>query len=334
MNTAIRNNWNLDEIEILLDLPFNDLLFRAQDIHRKYFDPNKIQISALLSIKTGACPEDCGYCAQSTHHDTGLERERLLSKNEVINAAIKAKKQGAQRFCMGAAWRNPTDTNLEKVKTIITEVKALGLQTCVTLGMLTAHQAQCLKTAGLDYYNHNLDTSPEFYNQVITTHTYTDRLKTLEHVRAAGIKICSGGILGLGESRQDRASLLQQLANLPVHPDSVPINLLVKIAGTPLAQTPDLDPLELVRVIATARLLMPKSHIRLAAGRDNMSDELQALCFFAGANSIFYGDRLLTTPNQTSQKDQHLFARLGIQSITVPTTDPLEPRACVSIKTC
>ncbi len=334
MNTAIRNNWNLDEIESLLGLPFNDLLFRAQDIHRKYFDPNKIQISALLSIKTGACPEDCGYCAQSTHHDTGLERERLLSKNEVINAAIKAKKQGAQRFCMGAAWRNPTDTNLEKVKTIITEVKALGLETCVTLGMLTAHQAQCLKTAGLDYYNHNLDTSPEFYNQVITTHTYTDRLKTLEHVRAAGIKICSGGILGLGESRQDRASLLQQLANLPVHPDSVPINLLVKIAGTPLAQTPDLDPFELVRVIATARLLMPKSHIRLAAGRDNMSDELQALCFFAGANSIFYGDRLLTTPNQTSQKDQHLFARLGIQSIAVPTTDPLEPRACVSIKTC
>lgn len=327
-NNHFRHDWSLPEIENLLALPFNDILFKSHSIHREYFDPNRIQVSALLSIKTGACPEDCGYCAQSAHHNTGLERERLLPINEVMTKAQEAKNAGAGRFCMGAAWRNPTDTNLERVAELIAGVKQLGLETCVTLGMLTAVQTQRLKAAGLDYYNHNLDTSPEFYGQVITTRTYQERLDTLAHVRAAGIKICSGGILGLGESRRDRASLLQQLANLPEHPDSVPINLLVKIAGTPLATVPELDPLELVRVIATARILMPKSHIRLSAGRGSMSDELQTLCFFAGANSCFYGERLLTTDNATVTQDQSLFARLDIKFETVPIKDPLAPRAC------
>lgn len=328
LDTHLRHDWSLQEIESILSLPFNDLLFKAHSIHREYFNPNHIQVSALLSIKTGACPEDCSYCAQSAQHNTGLERERLLSIDEVMTKAQAAKTNGASRFCMGAAWRNPTDTNLERVLELVTGVKQLGMETCVTLGMLTPAQAQRLKFAGLDYYNHNLDTSPEFYGQVITTRTYQERLDTLAHVRAAGIKICSGGILGLGESRLDRASLLQQLANLPEHPDSVPINMLVKIAGTPLADAPELDTLELVRVIATARILMPKSHIRLSAGRSSMNDELQALCLFAGANSVFYGERLLTTDNVNITQDANLFKRLGINFETVPVKDPLIAKGC------
>ena len=324
----LRHDWSLAEIEALLDLPFNDLLFRAQSTHRARFDPNRVQVSTLLSIKTGACPEDCGYCSQSARHDTGLERERLLPLDEVVSTAAAAKAKGATRFCMGAAWRNPTDTNLERVAEMIRAVHELGLETCVTLGMLTGPQAQRLRDAGLDYYNHNLDTSPEFYGQVITTRTYQDRLDTLAHVRAAGINVCSGGILGMGESRRDRARLLQGLANLPKHPDSVPINLLVQIEGTPLFGTAKLDPFEFVRTIAVARILMPGSYVRLSAGRSQMTDELQALCFFAGANSIFYGDRLLTTGNPEVDHDQELFARLGLQMEEADLHERETPGAC------
>jgi biotin synthase len=323
-----RHDWSLAEIEGLLDLPLNDLLFRAQSTHRARFDPNRVQVSTLLSIKTGACPEDCGYCSQSARHDTGLERERLLPLDEVVSTAAAAKAKGATRFCMGAAWRNPTDTNLERVAEMIRAVHDLGLETCVTLGMLTDHQAKRLRDAGLDYYNHNLDTSPEFYGQVITTRTYQDRLDTLAHVRAAGINVCSGGILGMGESRRDRARLLQELANLPKHPDSVPINLLVQIEGTPLFGTATLDPFEFVRTIAVARILMPGSYVRLSAGRSQMTDELQALCFFAGANSIFYGDRLLTTGNPEVDDDQELFARLGLQMEEADLHERETPGAC------
>jgi biotin synthase len=324
----LRHDWSLAEIEALLDLPFNDLLFRAQSTHRARFDPNRVQVSTLLSIKTGACPEDCGYCSQSARHDTGLERERLLPLDEVVSTAAAAKAKGATRFCMGAAWRNPTDTNLERVAEMIRAVHDLGLETCVTLGMLTGPQAQRLRDAGLDYYNHNLDTSPEFYGQVITTRTYQDRLDTLAHVRAAGINVCSGGILGMGESRRDRARLLQELANLPKHPDSVPINLLVQIEGTPLFGAAKLDPFEFVRTIAVARILMPGSYVRLSAGRSEMTDELQALCFFAGANSIFYGDRLLTTGNPEVDHDQALFARLGLQMEEADLHERETPGAC------
>ncbi len=310
--TELRHDWQIDEVNALLALPFNDLLFQAQQVHRANFPANQVQISTLLSIKTGACPEDCGYCSQSSKYDTSLERERLLPINEVIQAAQAAKCQGATRFCMGAAWRNPTDKNLERVVEMVQAVKGLGMETCVTLGMLTDNQANRLKEAGLDYYNHNLDTSPEFYGNVITTRTYQDRLDTLDHVRNAGINVCSGGILGLGETRHDRARLLQQLANMKHHPDSVPINDLVRIEGTPLAGADKLDPLEFVRTIAAARIMMPKSYVRLSAGRTEMSDEMQALCFFAGANSMFYGDRLLTTDNPTENHDMQLFARLGI----------------------
>jgi biotin synthase len=310
---ALRHDWNLPEIEGLLNLPLNDLLFRAQSLHRAHFDPNRVQVSTLLSIKTGACPEDCGYCSQSARHDTGLEKERLLPLEEVVAAARVAKSAGATRFCMGAAWRNPTDHNLDRVVAMVEAVHGLGLETCVTLGMLTGEQAARLAQAGLDYYNHNLDTSPEFYGNVITTRTYQDRLETLAHVRDAGIHVCSGGILGMGESRRDRARLLQELANLPQHPESVPINLLVQIEGTPLYGTPELDPFELVRTVATARVLMPASYVRLSAGRTGMTDELQALCFFAGANSMFYGDRLLTTGNPGTDHDRRLFERLGLQ---------------------
>lgn len=310
--TELRHDWQIDEVNALLALPFNDLLFQAQQIHRANFPANQVQISTLLSIKTGACPEDCGYCSQSSKYDTSLERERLLPISEVIQAAKAAKCQGATRFCMGAAWRNPTDKNLERVVEMVQAVKGLGMETCVTLGMLTDSQANRLKEAGLDYYNHNLDTSPEFYGNVITTRTYQDRLDTLDHVRNAGINVCSGGILGLGETRYDRARLLQQLANMKHHPDSVPINDLVRIEGTPLAGADKLDPLEFVRTIAAARIMMPKSYVRLSAGRTEMSDEMQALCFFAGANSMFYGDRLLTTDNPTENHDMQLFARLGI----------------------
>jgi len=324
----LRHDWSLAEIEALLDLPFNDLLFRAQSTHRARFDPNRVQVSTLLSIKTGACPEDCGYCSQSARHDTGLERERLLPLDEVVSTAAAAKAKGATRFCMGAAWRNPTDTNLERVAEMIRAVHDLGLETCVTLGMLSGPQAQRLRDAGLDYYNHNLDTSPEFYGQVITTRTYQDRLDTLAHVRAAGINVCSGGILGMGESRRDRARLLQELANLPKHPDSVPINLLVQIEGTPLFGAAKLDPFEFVRTIAVARILMPGSYVRLSAGRSEMTDELQALCFFAGANSIFYGDRLLTTGNPEVDHDQALFARLGLQMEEADLHERETPGAC------
>ncbi len=309
----LRHDWPLAEIKDLFALPFNDLMFKAHQIHRANFTVNQVQISTLLSIKTGACPEDCSYCSQSARNDTGLERERLLPLDEVISSAQAARDSGATRFCMGAAWRNPTDKNLERVVEMVGAVRNLGMETCVTLGMLTKPQAGRLKQAGLDYYNHNLDTSPEFYGNVITTRTYQDRLDTLEHVRAAGINVCSGGILGMGESETDRARLLQQLANLSVHPESVPINDLVQIKGTPLAGIDKLDPLDFVRTIAVARILMPKSYVRLSAGRTEMSDETQAWCFFAGANSIFYGDRLLTTDNPEEDHDMTLFKRLGIQ---------------------
>jgi biotin synthase len=325
---VIRHDWALDEIEALLDLPFNDLLFRAQTIHRSEFDPNRLQVSTLLSIKTGACPEDCGYCSQSAQYDTGLEKEKLLPLEEVLEAARAAQAQGANRFCMGAAWRNPSDKNLARVAEMIAAVSELGMQTCVTLGMLSQDQAQRLKQAGLDYYNHNLDTSPEFYANVITTRTFKDRLDTLEYVREAGINVCSGGILGMGESRRDRASMLRQLANMSKHPDSVPVNMLVKIEGTPLADAEDLDPFELVRVIAVARLLMPKAYVRLSAGRSGMSDEWQALCFLAGANSVFYGDRLLTADNPQAAQDRRLFERLGMTFESVLERDRNQPRAC------
>ena len=311
-DTDIRHDWSVDEIEGLFALPFNDLLFRAQTVHREHFDANQVQVSTLLSIKTGACPEDCGYCSQSSKHDTGLEREKLLPLDEVIAAAEAAKAKGSTRFCMGAAWRNPTDKNLDKVVEMIEAVRDLGLETCVTLGMLTGPQAKRLKDAGLDYYNHNLDTSPEFYGNVITTRTFQDRLDTLEHVRGAGINVCSGGILGMGESARDRASMLRSLANMPQHPESVPINMLVQVEGTPLHGAEEIDPLDFVRTIAVARILMPKSYVRLSAGRTDMSDEMQALCFLAGANSMFYGERLLTTDNPDADHDRRLFARLGI----------------------
>ena len=309
----IRHDWSLDEIKALFSLPFNDLMFQAQSVHRKYFDPNAVQISSLLSIKTGACPEDCSYCPQSAKHETELERERLLPLEEVKQAAMNAKKNGASRFCMGAAWRNPTDKNLDKVIEMISVVKDLGMETCVTLGMLTRQQTQKLKAAGLDYYNHNLDTSPEYYKEIITTRTYQDRLDTLENVRAENINVCCGGIVGMGETDLDRAALLQQLSNLPQHPQSVPINLLVQVENTPLYGTEKLDPIEFVRTIAVARIIMPKSTVRLSAGRNDMSEELQAMCFLAGANSIFYGDKLLTTPNPAENKDMQLFERLGIR---------------------
>jgi len=310
--TSLRHNWDKAEIAALFDLPFNDLLYRAHSLHREHFDPNQVQVSTLLSIKTGACPEDCAYCSQSARNKTEIERERLLPLDEVLEKARAARDNGAHRFCMGAAWRNPTDKNLDKVIDMIRGVKALGLETCVTLGMLTEAQTERLKQAGLDYYNHNLDTSPEYYGDIITTRTYEDRLQTLEHVRDAGINVCSGGILGMGESREDRVSLLQQLANLPRHPESVPINMLVQIEGTPLHGVDKLEPLEFVRTIAVARILMPKSVVRLSAGRSEMSDEEQALCFFAGANSIFYGEKLLTTDNPDENHDQQLFDKLGI----------------------
>ena len=325
--TPTRHDWTLLEIEALLALPFNDLLFTAHGVHREYHDPNEVQISTLLSIKTGACPEDCGYCPQSARYDTGLQRERLLPLAEVVKQAEAAKAAGASRFCMGAAWRNPTDKNLDKVIEMIQAVKAEGLEACATLGMLTAAQAQRLQAAGLDYYNHNLDTSPEFYEQVITTRVYQDRLDTLGHVRDAGMHVCCGGILGLGETRRDRAGLLQQLANLAEHPESVPMNLLVHVKGTPLYGTEKLDPLEFVRTIAVARILMPRSMMRLSAGRNDMSDETQALCFFAGANSVFYGEKLLTTANPQVNEDKRLFERLGLKPLDIASADILPSSA-------
>nr|WP_299244263.1 biotin synthase BioB [uncultured Halomonas sp.] len=310
---TLRYDWRLDEIEALFDLPFNDLLFRAQQVHRRHFDANQVQISTLLSIKTGACPEDCKYCPQSGHYATGLDKEKLLEIEAVVAQAEAAREAGASRFCMGAAWKRPTSRDLPAVLEMVRRVKALGLETCMTLGMLDADQAGQLATAGLDYYNHNLDTSPEYYGEIITTRSYADRLETLGNVRGAGMKVCSGGILGMGEAPRDRAALLQQLANLEPHPESVPINMLVKVPGTPLEDVDDLDPLEFVRAIAVARILMPQSHVRLSAGREQMNESTQALAFLAGANSIFYGDKLLTTANPQAERDRALFAKLGIR---------------------
>ncbi|MGL5759382.1 biotin synthase BioB [Plesiomonas sp.] len=291
-----------------------DLLYRAQQVHRQYFDPNHVQVSTLLSIKTGACPEDCKYCPQSARYQTGVEAERLLEVESVLESARKAKLAGSSRFCMGAAWKNPKARDMPYLVKMVEGVKQLGLETCMTLGMLTSDQAETLADAGLDYYNHNLDTSPEFYQQIITTRTYDDRLNTLAHVRSAGMKVCSGGIVGMGESAQDRAGLLVQLANLPTHPESVPINMLVKVAGTPLADAEDLDAFTFIRTIAVARIMLPRSFVRLSAGREKMNDQMQALCFMAGANSVFYGCKLLTTPNPEEDSDVRLFSRLGINA--------------------
>lgn len=312
IKTEVRNDWTLEEVSQLLTMPFNDLVFQAQTVHRQHFDPNQVQVSTLLSIKTGACPEDCKYCPQSAHYHTGLDRERLMAVEKVLQEAQLAKEKGASRFCMGAAWRNPKDRDMPYVIEMVKGVKELGLETCMTLGMLSPEQAAALQQAGLDYYNHNLDTSPEFYGDIITTRTYQDRLNTLRNVRDAGMKVCAGGIVGMGESVEDRASLLVQLANLPKHPESVPINMLVKVKGTPFEHLDDLDPIDFVRTIAVARILMPASHVRLSAGREYMSDEMQAMCFLAGANSIFYGEKLLTTSNPEADADLKLFERLGI----------------------
>jgi len=309
----IRSDWTLAEVRELYALPFADLLFHAQSVHRRHFDPNQVQVSTLLSIKTGACPEDCAYCPQSIRYDTGLERESLMNPGTVIERARAAKANGATRFCMGAAWRSPKDRDLETVAAMVTGVRELGLETCATLGMLTPAQARRLKDAGLDYYNHNLDTSAEYYGEIITTRTYQDRLDTLAAVRDAGIHVCCGGILGMGEDASDRAALLHTLATLSPHPESVPVNQLVQVKGTPLAGTAPLDPIEFARIIALARILMPRAHVRLSAGRSSMSDEMQALCFLAGANSIFYGEKLLTTGNPDTASDHALFGRLGIR---------------------
>ena len=307
-----RHDWTRDEVLALFKQPFNDLLFQAQVVHRQHFNPNQVQLSTLLSIKTGACPEDCKYCPQSARYDTGLEKERLMAVEQVIEEARAAKASGASRFCMGAAWRSPKAKDMPEVARMVREVKSLGLETCMTLGMLKPEQAQELADAGLDYYNHNLDTSPEFYGDIITTRTYQDRLETLDNVRKAGMKVCAGGIVGMGEKPEDRAGLLIQLANLPQQPESVPINMLVKVAGTPLDQQEDLDPFEFIRTIAVARIMMPQSHVRLSAGREDMNDQMQALAFMAGANSIFYCEKLLTTPNPKANRDMQLFERLGI----------------------
>ncbi len=312
---ALRFDWQRNEIAELFQRPFADLLFSAQQVHRQHFDPNAVQVSTLLSIKTGKCPEDCAYCPQSVRFDTELQPEPLMPLDEVISAAERAKQNGASRFCMGAAWRSPKDRDLDQVVEMVEAVKDLGLETCLTLGMLNEGQAKRLKDAGLDYYNHNLDTSPEFYNDIITTRTYEDRLNTLQHVRSAGINVCCGGILGMGESREDRVGLIQELANQQPHPESVPINMLVRVQGTPLESIDNFDPIEFVRTIAVARILMPTSYVRLSAGREEMSDEMQALCFLAGANSIFYGDKLLTTPNPAADHDKVLFGKLGIQAV-------------------
>ena len=311
---SVRHDWTREEIRALFALSFPELMFYAQSVHRLHFDSTEVQISTLLSIKTGGCPEDCAYCPQSVHYDTGIKAEKLMSLDAVLAEAHAAKRAGASRFCMGAAWREPKDRDLDKVCAMVEGVKALGLETCVTLGMLNAAQAGRLKASGLDYYNHNLDTSPEYYGLIITTRTYQERLNTLGHVRDAGMHVCCGGIVGMGESAEDRVGMIATLANLPVHPESVPINMLVAVEGTPLArgQRGKLDPIELVRTIAVARITMPESVVRLSAGREDMSDESQALCFLAGANSIFYGPKLLTTANPGRDRDMRLMNRLGL----------------------
>ncbi|WP_027965860.1 biotin synthase BioB [Halomonas halocynthiae] len=318
---ALRNDWTLDEINALFALPFNDLLFRAQQVHRQHFDPNAVQVSTLLSIKTGACPEDCKYCPQSGHYNTQLEKQKLMAVEQVVVQARAAKAAGASRFCMGAAWKRPQEKDLRVVEEMVRRVKELGLETCMTLGRVDGDQASRLADAGLDYYNHNLDTSPDYYAEIITTRSYAERLETLSHVRDAGMKVCSGGILGMGEGANDRSALLQQLASLSPHPESVPINMLVKVPGTPLENVEDLDPLVFVRAIAVARILMPRSHVRLSAGREQMTESTQALAFIAGANSIFYGDKLLTTDNPQAQRDRALFTKLGLHSETRNTCE-------------
>ncbi|WP_147653223.1 biotin synthase BioB [Vulcaniibacterium gelatinicum] len=319
--SALRHDWTREEVLALFDLPFPELLHRAASVHRAHFDPSEVQVSTLLSVKTGGCPEDCAYCPQAARYHTGVQATKLMEVAQVVEKARQAKAAGATRFCMGAAWRSPKDRDIPKVAAMIAEVKALGLETCATLGMLSDTQARALKDAGLDYYNHNLDTAPEFYGEIIHTREYQDRLQTLAHVREAGLKTCCGGIVGMGESREQRAGLLQALANLPAHPDSVPINRLVQVEGTPLHGTRELDPFEFVRTIAVTRLLMPQSMVRLSAGRETMSDELQALCFLAGANSIFYGEKLLTTGNPDAARDQALFARLGLKPMPVAAAE-------------
>ena len=326
--SPMRHNWSLEEILALFSLPFAELMFRAQNVHRHYFDPRNIQVSTLLSIKTGACPEDCAYCPQSTRFDTGLEVEQLMMVDEVLEKAAAAKQTGSTRFCMGAAFRSPKNRDMPVILEMVKGVKAMGLETCMTLGMLTEEQSEMLADAGLDYYNHNLDTSREYYSSIISTRTYNDRLDTLARVRNAGINVCSGGIVGMGESLANRAGLLQQLANMPMHPESVPINQLVRVEGTPLEDSESVDSFDFVRTIAVARILMPASYVRLSAGREEMNQETQAMAFMAGANSVFYGEKLLTTPNPEANKDKALFDKLGMQiegagSHSVPKSAPL-----------
>ena len=311
--SLLRHDWQHDEVKALFGLPFMDLLFKAQTIHRQFFDPNRVQVSTLCSIKTGACPEDCKYCPQSNRYDTGLEKEELMALDAVLQEARDAKASGATRFCMGAAWRSPKRKNMQYVVEMVKGVKDMGMETCMTLGMLDQEQAGELAEAGLDYYNHNLDSSPEYYKDIITTRTYQDRLDTLDNVRQAGMKVCCGGIVGMGEGEDDRVGLLLQLGNMNEHPESVPINMLVRVEGTPLEVGEDVDPFDFIRTIAVAKIMMPASHVRLSAGREDMNDQQQALAFFAGANSIFYGEKLLTTPNPDTNKDMELFARLGIK---------------------
>ncbi len=312
---GVRHDWKETEISALFDLPFNDLIFRAQMVHRQHFDPNQVQMSTLLSVKTGGCSEDCAYCPQSAHYETGVKAEKLMAVEAVLAEARRARDSGATRYCMGAAWRSPKDRDLDAVCAMIEGVRDLGMETCVTLGMLTETQTELLRDSGLDYYNHNIDTSEEFYGEIITTRTYQDRLDTLGHVRDAGINVCSGGIVGMGEARSDRVGMLKTLATMPKHPESVPINMLVRVEGTPVDGEAALDPLEFVRTIAVARIMMPESMVRLSAGRETMSDEIQALCFLAGANSIFVGPKLLTTDNPERDRDEALFDKLGIESM-------------------
>jgi biotin synthase len=314
-NPPIKNNWSKKEVVSLLNQPFNDLLFTAQQVHRENFNPNSVQLSTLMNIKIGGCPEDCAYCPQSAHYDTGVEAENLLDLNDVLTQAKAAKEKGATRFCMGAAWRQPKQKDLEKVMVMVRAVKKTGMETCVTLGMLSGDQAKELRSAGLDYYNHNLDCSPEYYSKIISTRDYQERLDTLKNVREANINVCSGGIIGMGEDQNDRAGLLLSLANMPTQPESVPINMLVQVEGTPLTNVDRPDTIDFVRIIAAARIMMPASYVRLSAGRNEMTDEMQALCFLAGANSIFYGEKLLTTDNPRLVQDKLLFERLGIQSL-------------------
>jgi len=324
INAGVRHDWTREEAQTIYDAPFNDLLFAAQSVHRRHFDPNQVELARLLSIKTGGCPEDCGYCSQSAHHESGLKASKLMEVERVLAEARKARDAGATRYCMGAAWRNPKTRDMDAVVAMVQGVRAMGMETCMTLGMLTPDDAARLADAGLDYYNHNIDTSPAYYSKVITTRAFSDRLQTLENVRNAGIKVCCGGIVGMGEEAEDRVGMLLTLANLPAHPESVPVNMLIPIPGTPLENAPPLDPIAFVRTVATARIMMPESVVRLSAGRTAMSDEMQALCFFAGANSIFAGDTLLTADNPEQDSDMALFRRLGVRAARLTLEEPAQ----------